>query len=166
MEIIRVLFTENALNSMKRTVKRFGEQTEVGGCLVGCQINSVLLVTHASEPGPNSKMSGHSINIDNKYVTQFSNRLNLVSDNKLYYLGDWHTHLSTDLRPSSTDLRALKILNNFVPLEFKNTVISVIMNHFNNNQMKAFKFSNDDDRTLNELHIELIPNPEWLIKYL
>ncbi|TQR33621.1 hypothetical protein C7Y47_11315 [Lysinibacillus sphaericus] len=166
MEIIKVLFTENALKSMKEIILKFGKRAEIGGCLVGCQINDVLLVTHASEPGPKAKMSRYAINIDNKYTTRFSNRINQLSNNKLYYLGDWHTHLSTDLRPSVTDLRALKVLNNYVPKQFKNTVISVIMNHFDSNQLKAYKFSIQDDTTLNELQIEIITDPEWLSKFI
>lgn len=165
MEIIKVLFTENALKSMKEIILKFGKRAEIGGCLVGCQINNVLLVTHVSEPGPKAKMSRYSFNIDNKFTTKFSNRINQLSNNKFYYIGDWHTHLSTDLRPSQTDLKALRILNNYVPSEFKNTIISVIMNHFNSNQLKAYKFSNDGKK-LKELETEFITDPEWLSEYI
>lgn len=165
MEIFKVLFTENALKSMKEIIWKFGKRAEIGGCLVGCQINNVLLVTHASEPGPKAKMSRYSINIDNKFTTKFSNRINQLSNNKFYYIGDWHTHLSTDLRPSQTDLKALRVLNDYVPSEFKNTIISVIMNHFNSNKLKAYKLSNDG-KTLNELKIEFITDPEWLSEYI
>lgn len=166
MEINKVLITENALKSMKEIIMKFGKRAEIGGCLVGCQINNVLLVTHASDPGPKAKMSRYSINIDNKYTTRFSNRINQLSNNKLYYIGDWHTHLSTDLRPSQTDLRALRVLNNYVPRELKNTVISLIMNHFNSSQVKVYKFRTDDGKTLCELQIEFIIDPEWLSKYI
>lgn len=166
MQITKVYFTINAIEKIHYIIKKYGSENEVGGCLVGCQIDESLVVTHASEPGPRAKMSRYSVNIDNKYTTRFSNEINTVTNNKLYYIGDWHTHLSTDLRASQTDVKALKVLNNYVPKGLEYSIISVILNHFNNNQLKVYKLSNTSDLTLEDLSWDIIENPSWLNQYI
>ncbi|HBJ01237.1 MAG TPA: hypothetical protein DDY89_11095 [Lysinibacillus sp.] len=165
MAIKKVYFTENSLKNIRDVIRRYGDFTEVGGCIVGCQYGEELLVTHASDPGKCAKMERYSIVIDNVHTTKFANSLNEISDKKIYFIGDWHTHLSDDLRPSSTDFRALKGLNNYVPKAYKNLIISVIVNHFDSSQIKVYKLSSNP-KSMEEVQCEVVENPDWLISYI
>lgn len=165
MAIKKVYFTENSLENIRNVIRRYGDFTEVGGCIVGCQYGEELLVTHASDPGKCAKMERYSIVIDNVHTTKFANSLNEISDKKLYFIGDWHTHLSDDLRPSSTDFRALRGLNNYVPKAYKNLIISVIVNHFDSSQIKVYKLSSNS-KNMEEVQCEVVENPDWLISYI
>lgn len=165
MDIKKVYFTENSLKNIRDVISRYGELTEVGGCIVGCQSGEELLVTHASNPGKGAKMERYSIVIDNVHTTKFTNVLNEISDKKLYFIGDWHTHLSVDLRPSSTDFRALKSLNNYVPKVYKNLIVSVIVNHFDSSQIKVYKLSSSF-QNIEEVEYELVKDPDWLNSYI
>lgn len=160
MVINKVYLSKSVIEVMKDVILSYGNNTEVGGCLVGCEINGEILVTHASPPGPNAKRRRYSIDIDNKFTTKFSNELNKHSNNKLYYLGDWHTHLSSDIRASTTDIRALKKLNDYVPIQYRNTIISLIMNHFEPIKYKVYQFN--EMRSLIEIPSEIVEDPEWL----
>lgn len=163
MDIKKVYISKNAIEDIERIIINNGNDTEVGGCLVGCEINQELLITHVSPPGPNSKRSRYSIDIDNKFTTQFSNELNKCYDNKIYYLGDWHTHLSSNLRPSSTDIKALKKLNDYVPIVYKNSIVSMIINHFSFTKYKIYKLNDNEVSLVVEVPSEIIENPEWLV---
>ncbi|MFY3792568.1 hypothetical protein ACOQFO_12920 [Ureibacillus sp. MALMAid1270] len=165
MAIKKVYFTENSLRNIRDVIRRYGDFKEVGGCIVGCQYGEELLVTHASDPGKRAKMQRYSIVIDNIHTTKFANSLNEIYDKKLYFIGDWHTHLSSDLRPSSTDFRALKSLNNYVPKAYKNLMISVIVNHFDSSQIKVYRLSSNS-KNMEEVQFEVVENPDWLISYI
>lgn len=165
MAIKKVYFTENSINNIRDVISRYGDLAEVGGCIVGCQYGEELLVTHASDPGKSAKMERYSIAVDNVHTTKFANNLNANSNKKLYFIGDWHTHLSNDLRPSSTDYRALKSLNNYVPKPYKKLMISVIVNHFDPSKIKVYKLSSNF-KSMEEVQCEVVENPEWLIGYI
>ena len=70
MKITNVLFTENSIRSINKIIDQHELTTEVGGTLVGYQYYDQLIITHASEPGENARMSYDSIEIDGEYATK------------------------------------------------------------------------------------------------
>ncbi|STO11369.1 Uncharacterised protein [[Flavobacterium] thermophilum] len=66
----------------------------------------------------------------NLLIYSYCNYLNKVSNNSLYYLGDWHTHLSSNLLPSPTDYKAAQTLASYLPEDIRFSLITVIFNHF------------------------------------
>jgi len=165
MKINKVLFTENCLSSINIIIDNYNIiKTEVGGSLVGYQLADNLIVTHASDAGKNAKMSYNSIEIDGEYTTQYCNHLNELSNHRLYFLGDWHTHLSNNLNPSSSDLNAMKLLSRFVPEEYRDTLITVIFNHFDTKHFKVYCLNSDE--TLYQVTFSVIPNPYWIEDFI
>lgn len=164
MKINRALFTENCLSSINRIIDNHIIKTEVGGSLVGYQQSDYLIVTHASNAGKNAKMSSNSIKIDGEYTTQYCNRLNKLSNYRLYFLGDWHTHLSNNLNPSSSDLNAMRSLSRFVPEEYRYALITVIVNHFDTKHFKVYCLNSDN--TLYQVGFSVIPNPRWIEDFI
>lgn len=162
--IKNIQFTENGITCIKDIIERHTIQTEIGGALVGYHEKNNLVITHASEPGKNAKMTYSSIEIDGKYTTRYCNRLNQLSDHRLYYLGDWHTHLSTNLSPSFKDIRAMRDISKYVPSEYKDTLITVILNHFDPNQIKVYRFNKLIKLTC--VNYSYIPNPLWITKFI
>lgn len=139
-------------------------ETEVGGSLVGFQLNDTLIVTHASGPGANAKMFYDSVEIDGEYTTKFCNHLNLISNHRLYYLGDWHTHLSNYLNPSSRDLNAVLRLSKFIPTDYRDTLITVIINHYTPEHIKVYCL--EKEKKLVGVSFSEILNPVWIEEYL
>lgn len=164
MMINNVLFTENGLSCIKKILSDHIIKTEIGGCLVGYQEDDTLIVTHASGAGENAKMGYDYIEIDGEYTTEFCNQLNEKSNHRLYFLGDWHTHLSDNLSPSMRDLNAMKSLSSFMPIEYKHTIITVIINHFNTRCLRAYCLDGSDK--LYQVSCSVIPNPAWVDDFI
>lgn len=164
MKINNVLFTENSISNINNIIGQHELKTEVGGSLVGYQQDEQLIITHASDPGENAKMSIDSIEIDGEYVTGFCNRLNELSNHKLYFLGDWHTHLSNNLNPSKRDFIAMKRLWKYTPEEYRDTLVTVIVNHYDPLKFKVYSFSKGSKLEL--ISHSITSNPSWIIKYI
>lgn len=164
MKINRVLFTENCLSNINVVVDNHIIKTEVGGSLVGYQQFGDLIITHASDAGRNAKMSYNSILIDGEHTTQYCNRLNELSNHRLYFLGDWHTHLSNNLNPSRSDLNAIRSLSKFVPEEYRDALITVIFNHFDTKHFKVFCLNSCN--ALHQIDCSVIPNPRWIEEFI
>jgi|SRR5690625_444534 len=163
MKVNKVCFTENCISNITEIIERHELITEVGGALVGYQSGDYLIITHASDAGKNAKMSYNSIEIDGEHATNYCNKLNELSDHKLYFLGDWHTHLSDNLKPSKRDIIAMKTLSKYIPFEFRNSLITVIINHYNPSEIKVFSLYGDNK--LKKVLHSMIPDPLWVQNY-
>lgn len=163
MKVNKVLFTENFISSFNEIIVQHKCITEIGGTLVGYQQQDHLIITHASGPGENAKMSFNSIEIDGEYATGYCNHLNEISDHQLYFLGDWHTHLSDNLNPSNRDLVAMKRLSKYTPAEYRDSLITIIVNHFNPTKIEVYSLNNG--RNLKTISHSMILNPEWIGKF-
>jgi len=164
MKVNKVFFTENGVSSIMKIIDKHELITEVGGALVGYQELDYIVITHASGPGKNTKMSYDSIEIDGKHATNYCNQLNEVSGHKLYFLGDWHTHLSNNLNPSNRDLVAIKCISKYIPIEYRDSLIAVIINHYEPLETKVYSF--DGGRRLKEVLYFITPNPLWIEEYI
>lgn len=164
MKIKKVLFTENSISNINKIINEHEFKTEIGGSLVGYQKEDQLIITHASKPGNDSKMSFDSIEIDGEHVTRFCNKLNELSNHRLYFIGDWHTHLSNNLNPSESDLTAIKQLSNYLPRQYRNSLITIIVNHYIPSRIGVYTLNNFDE--LRALSYSVIPNPIWISKYI
>lgn len=77
---------------------------ETGGMLLGYWARSGYpVITHATGPGPNAKRGFLSFAPDHEYCQRSLERLFEASGGELTFVGDWHTHVTGGLRPSSTD---------------------------------------------------------------
>jgi integrative and conjugative element protein (TIGR02256 family) len=164
MKINHVFFTQNCISYINKIIENHNIETEVGGSLVGSQLSDTLIVTHASGPGKNAKMFYDSVEIDGEFTTNFCNHLNLISNHRLYYLGDWHTHLSNNLNPSSRDLNAIKRLSKFIPMVYRDTLITVIINHHKPKNIKVYCLGSE--QKLVGVSCSEIPNPSWIEEFL
>jgi Mov34/MPN/PAD-1 family. len=150
----KVYITSYCLETIKLIIKRHNQKTEIGGVLVGFQKRDSLTIIHASDPGPNAIMQHNWIKIDEQYTTEFCNYLNKLSNNSLYYLGDWHTHLSSNLLPSPTDYKAVQTLASYLPEDARFSLITVIFNHFSPDIFKVYNYS--QERLLKEVECSII----------
>lgn len=79
---------------------------ETGGILLGYETTNAVVITHATGPGPNCRRTGHSIQLDARYIQGETDRLAPLG---YQYQGSWHTHPTTGLLfPSPTDRRLLR----------------------------------------------------------
>lgn len=152
--INKVYMTSYCFKSIEYMIKRHDQKTEIGGVLVGFQKGDCLTITHASDPGPKAVMKHNSIKIDEEYTTDYCNYLNKVSNNTLYYLGDWHTHLSDNLLPSPTDYIAVQTLASYLPEDIRYSLITVIFNHFSPNSFKVYNYTKK--KILKEVNCKII----------
>jgi integrative and conjugative element protein (TIGR02256 family) len=164
MIINNVLFAENSITCINNIIAQHEASTEIGGALVGFQCEKTLIVTHASGAGNKAKMAYDYIEIDGEYTTQFCNQLNNLSDQRLYFLGDWHTHLSDNLKPSIRDQKAMKRLSKYMPKPFRNTLITVIVNHYSPHDLRVYKM--DKKVNLQSICYSSIPTPLWVSEFI
>lgn len=159
--IRKVFITSYCLTVIHSIIEGTKKKNEVGGALVGFQHKDSLTITHASMPGPKAKMKKYSVVIDGEYTTDFCNNINRCSNHSLYYIGDWHTHLSTNLTPSHSDLKAMKIMASYLPKEIEFTLITFIFNHFSPDNFVVYNYGKE--KKLEKISYEIIDTPEWVI---
>ncbi len=99
---------ESSVLEMMRRLVNENNKIETGGVLAGYIDNSnTIVITHASEPGPKSIRSDKKFKKDIEYCQQFLDELYKKYGSKAVYLGEWHSHPSTNNNPSSTDIKSL-----------------------------------------------------------
>jgi integrative and conjugative element protein (TIGR02256 family) len=100
----QVLITEQAYGQIQREVNQHpGEET--GGVLIGFQTPHAIVITNASGPGPGAVHLPHAIQFDESYCERRVRQLQRRG--KHYkYIGDWHSHPYSKLKPSKIDQRS------------------------------------------------------------
>lgn len=68
---------------------------------------SIVVITHCCGPGPKAKQKKFSITFDSAYTQKFINGIYIQTNGQITYLGDWHSHISSNLKPSITDRKEL-----------------------------------------------------------
>ena len=81
---------------------------EVCGVLIGYFRNDgTVEVMEASDAGPNAKSTSTGCWRDVDYVQKWIDERLSRGDEKLRYVGEWHSHPSLDTRPSHIDVESL-----------------------------------------------------------
>jgi len=95
-------------------VSEKAKQVETGGVLMGakCYLENdnkpSLIITHATLPGPNAIKEPAFFERDKDYCTEMVKYYFEFSDKKLNYVGEWHSHTSSDVKPSNLDHSSLQ----------------------------------------------------------
>lgn len=99
-----VFISDKAYRQIQNEVKRHpGEET--GGIMIGFRTPQALVVTTATGPGPSAVHHPNSIHFDEKFCDKKARQLQTRGKN-LRYIGDWHSHPFTKLKPSKVDKRS------------------------------------------------------------
>ena len=100
----QVFILDKAYRQIQNEVNRHpGEET--GGILIGFRTAEALIVTEATGPGPSAIHHPNSIRFDEKFCDRKASQLQSRGKN-LRYIGDWHSHPFTKLKPSKVDKRS------------------------------------------------------------
>lgn len=100
----QVLILDKAYRQIQNEVNRHpGEET--GGIMIGFRTNEAIVVTDVTGPGPSAVHHPNSIHFDEKYCERKARQLQSRGKN-LCYIGDWHSHPFTKLKPSKVDKRS------------------------------------------------------------
>lgn len=106
-EKISVFFNSSTLNIIKDLIKN-SLNVETGGVLAGYRDGKEnIFITDASGPGPKAVQSGSRFEKDITFCQHFLDELYIQTNNRIVYVGEWHSHLSNNNNPSGTDLRSL-----------------------------------------------------------
>jgi integrative and conjugative element protein (TIGR02256 family) len=81
---------------------------ETGGVMLGYWADDVPVITHAIGPGPDASHGPSSFIPDYDYQDEEIARLYTLSNRKLAYLGDWHTHPAAEAYLSEKDIGTLR----------------------------------------------------------
>jgi integrative and conjugative element protein (TIGR02256 family) len=104
---VNVTISKAALEEMRDMVKD-KKGIETGGVLAGVIDSSGnIKITHASGPGPKAVHSRIKFEKDIEFCQNFLDKLFLDTNKKMVYVGEWHSHPSSDNRPSSIDIKSL-----------------------------------------------------------
>lgn len=108
----RAIFIVRSVLDVIRREVCLVRKCETGGALVGyLEKSDIIVITHASGPGPNCQLAFDSVLIDGAHTADFSNRLFRVSTGKLDYVGDWHLHRGWSLKSSDRDEQAMRVIH-------------------------------------------------------
>jgi integrative and conjugative element protein (TIGR02256 family) len=113
--IFKDLFiNKDALDFIECEVRETKNDVETGGVLMGYYtVKDEVVITHCCGPGPKAIQKRYSIFLDSSYAQEFVNEVYTNSDGQITYIGDWHSHTSSNLTPSRTDKIELnKIVKN------------------------------------------------------
>lgn len=82
---------------------------ETGGVVAGtgCASSREVIITHASEPGPQAYQARYAFKRDNLFCQKFLDNLARTSNGEIDYIGEWHKHFESNPRPSSRDIQTL-----------------------------------------------------------
>ncbi len=98
---LQVLITDRAYRQIQNEVNRHpGEET--GGIIIGFRTPEALIITETTGPGPSAIHLPNSIHFDDKYCLRRARQLQSRGKH-LRYIGDWHSHPYTKLKPSKVD---------------------------------------------------------------
>jgi len=93
------------IEKMQSLVKE-NPEIETGGVLAGYVMeNGNIDIRYASGPGPNAVRTPTRFEKDIAFCQAFLDEK--LKETGAVYLGEWHSHPSTDTRPSGTDLKSL-----------------------------------------------------------
>lgn len=116
-----ILITEQAVETLNEAAAR-SHPYETGGVLVGVYAEGKPWITGAIEIPSNDRGRNH-YRLP-RGSTQPSVRAARAEDNRVGYLGDWHSH-PADSGPSATDFFSLRIISYRRPLRPRPTMIVV-----------------------------------------
>jgi len=107
---------------IKTLAAESGDGKETGGILLGHgpSNDGLIRVTNAGDAGPNAKRRRNFFLRDLQHAKQLA--VAAWEDSRAIWVGEWHTHLSGDPRPSSSDLATYARLLLAADLDFESFV--------------------------------------------
>jgi integrative and conjugative element protein (TIGR02256 family) len=97
----QVLITQKAYSQIQEEVNQHPHE-ETGGVMIGFQTPFAVVITDATGPGPSAVHSPNAIQFDDKYCERKVRWLaSRGKPNR--YVGDWHSHPFSKLKPSKMD---------------------------------------------------------------
>lgn len=104
---LQVFILDKAYRQIQQEVKRHPHE-ETGGMLIGFRAPEALIVTEATGPGPKAVHLPLSIRFDEKYCERKARQIEGRAKS-LRYIGDWHSHPFSKLKPSKIDKRSFNL---------------------------------------------------------
>jgi len=104
---IQITITKDSLSFMQDLVSE-NSSIETGGVLAGeIDDSGNLIITNVSGPGPNAIKTEFKFEKDVKFCQNFLDGIYLESNQKIVYVGEWHSHPNSNNNPSSRDIASL-----------------------------------------------------------
>jgi len=101
-----VLLSQHLFDALLATaIKNF--PLEFGGILTGCKFDNIIIVLDFEIP-EKFKASRSSFTREATDLNKYLHDVYNMSDGKLEYLGEWHSHPDSSTRFSSTDFQSMK----------------------------------------------------------
>jgi integrative and conjugative element protein (TIGR02256 family) len=94
----------NALDTIAEEAKRSTDGLETGGILLGQDTPRCISIRQAGGPGPNAQRGSRTFLRDRDHAQQLADAA--WHEDNSQWIGEWHTHPSTDLIPSDLDLNS------------------------------------------------------------
>ena len=96
--------TQEVWRVIAREATRSRDGLETGGILLGSDDFNDIVIRHAGGPGPNARREPDRFLRDLAYAQRLAEIA--WKEDQSQWIGEWHTHPSGDLAPSSYDLDA------------------------------------------------------------
>lgn len=104
---INVSISSETVAYMQKLISQNPEM-ETGGVMAGCyDEKGNIFITDVSGPGPKASQMTTKFEKDVEYCQHFLDELYIQSQQCKVYVGEWHSHPSSNNNPSGTDIKSL-----------------------------------------------------------
>lgn len=115
---------------------------ETGGILLGSQERGILVITHASGPGPKAKHGYKNFRRDPEYCQEFLNQLYYESSGKISYVGEWHKHYWQP-QPSLVDNKSMFEISKTSECRLSDPLLLIINKQYHSLMPYLYIYKND-----------------------
>ena len=104
---INVSISSESITFIQNLISQY-PKIETGGILAG-QLDETgnIIITNVSDSGVHAIQTANKFEKDVAYCQQFLDDLYVQSNQKIVYVGEWHSHPSSNNNPSGTDIKSL-----------------------------------------------------------
>jgi integrative and conjugative element protein (TIGR02256 family) len=127
--LLTVSITESARAVIARESLRSLDGSETGGILLGTDSPEGIVIRHAGGPGPNARRSSCTFLRDRDHAQQLADAA--WRRDRSQWIGEWHTHPSSELIPSDLDLDSYRHHLHDPDLELDHFVALIVGLHTN-----------------------------------
>ncbi|GAA0752058.1 hypothetical protein [Clostridium sartagoforme] len=138
---MKIYINEDALKIIYKEVQ-ISRNIETGGILLGSVLlTGDILITHATNPGPNAIKKQNEFQKDYDYSNEIINML--YKKYSIDYLGEWHKHPNNCVKYSSIDYASMIKITN---LNSRPCLFIIVGNDFSNENRQHISILSVDPR--------------------
>ena len=142
-----VLLPQSLLNALFAVVKQH-YPLEFGGIFTGCKFNNIYLIVDFAIP-ESFKSTGSNFTRETEDLNKYLKDIYDVSNGKIEYLGEWHSHPDGSTQFSAKDQQSMREIAEEAETKNEYPLLFIIGISQNNNAAEMYRYIKNDLIRLN-----------------